>query len=56
MAGKYETGIPASFEEGDWDGDGFFNSADFVTAFSFNPSHYEGGAAALIADWNDITQ
>ena len=35
-AGKYEDGIPdnASFEEGDWDGDGDFTSADIVFAFT----------------------
>lgn len=29
-AGKYETGQSATFEEGDWDGDGRFTSADIV--------------------------
>jgi len=30
---KYESGLPATWEEGDWNGDGLFNSSDFVSAF-----------------------
>jgi hypothetical protein len=33
VAGKYETGNPATWEEGDWNGDKVFNSTDFVNAF-----------------------
>ena len=32
-AGKFEVDADALWEEGDWNGDGRFNSADFVTAF-----------------------
>ncbi|MCA9218455.1 MAG: hypothetical protein KDB27_35545 [Planctomycetales bacterium] len=41
---KYETGQPATWEEGDWNGDGLFSSSDFVTAFG--GGGYEGGARA----------
>ena len=36
QAGKYEDGIPqnASWEEGDWNGDGDFDSLDMVFAFA----------------------
>ena len=33
-AGKYGTGQPASWSEGDWDGSGEFNSGDLVAAFT----------------------
>ena len=33
-AAKYETGQPANWSEGDWNGDGEFSSSDFVAAFS----------------------
>ena len=33
-AAKYETGEAATWAEGDWNGDGAFNSSDFVAAFS----------------------
>ena len=33
VAGFYETGLPATFEQGDWNGDGVFSSSDLVTAF-----------------------
>lgn len=56
VAGKYETGQPATFNEGDWNGDGFFTSQDFVRAFQFDPPHYENGAAAMMADWNEINE
>ncbi len=34
--GLYESGVDgdASWEDGDWNGDGNFSSSDFVTAFS----------------------
>lgn len=34
QAGKYETGDDATFAEGDWNGDGIFNSLDFDKAFA----------------------
>lgn len=39
--GKYETGDPATWAEGDWDGDQLFTTGDFVTAFQ--GSGYEQG-------------
>ncbi len=33
VIGKYETGRPAVWHEGDWNGDGFFSTDDFVEAF-----------------------
>lgn len=33
MAGLYETGQPATFDDGDWNGDGIFDTSDLVTAF-----------------------
>ena len=38
QAGEYEDGIPknSTFEEGDWNGDGDFTTADLVWAFKFN--------------------
>ena len=32
-AGEYETQQTAGWSEGDWNGDGIFNSSDMVTAF-----------------------
>ena len=32
--GKYETGQPAGWEDGDWDGDMVFGSSDMVAAFA----------------------
>ena len=40
-AAKYESGLPATWEEGDWNGDGVFSSSDFVIAFS--GAGYENG-------------
>ena len=40
-AGKYETGQPALWGEGDWDGDQRFDSSDFVVAFT--DGGYENG-------------
>ena len=34
VAGKYETSEAASWDEGDWDGDGVFSTNDFVSAFT----------------------
>ncbi|MCA9217845.1 MAG: PEP-CTERM sorting domain-containing protein [Planctomycetales bacterium] len=39
--GKYESGQPAGWAEGDWDGDNLFNSSDFVRAFA--DAGYEQG-------------
>ena len=33
-AGKFESGEPATFEEGDWDGDGFFAFDDMLVALA----------------------
>ena len=33
-AAKYETGEAAGWGQGDWNGDGTFNSSDFVAVFS----------------------
>ena len=33
QAGKYETTKSAGWSDGDWDGDGRFDSADFAIAF-----------------------
>ena len=35
QTGKYEdnTALPATFDEGDWNGDGEFDSSDLVAAF-----------------------
>ena len=34
IAGKYESDQAATWAEGDWNGDGVFNSGDFVVAFT----------------------
>jgi len=34
-SGLYETGRPASWPDGDWTGDGLFNSSDMVAAFIY---------------------
>ncbi len=44
--GKYETGQPATWAEGDWDGDQLFTTRDFVTAFQgagYEQGPREGG-------------
>ncbi len=38
-AALYETGLPATWEQGDWNGDGMFDSADLV--FAFEDGGYE---------------
>lgn len=43
QAGKYEQGSAAIWEEGDWNGDGLFDSSDLVAAF--RGGHYVGEAA-----------
>lgn len=45
--GIYETGGLASWSSGDWNGDGYFNSADFVLAFE--DGGYEQGPRAVAA-------
>ena len=42
VAGKYETGAAANWDEGDWNADLLFDSGDFVVAFV--DGGYEGGA------------
>jgi hypothetical protein len=41
--GKYDDGIPgnSTFAEGDWNGDGVFDSSDLVLVFQLGT--YEGG-------------
>ena len=56
-AGKYEDGIPnnATFDEGDWNQGGDFDSSDMVLAFQ--AGHYErelqptGSEVAAAVDW-----
>ena len=43
-ARKYETGLPARWDQGDWNGDGFFTSADIILALA--TGHYEQGPYA----------
>ena len=45
--GKYETGVKASWSEGDWNADGVFDSGDFVRAFV--DSGYEVGRRPALA-------
>jgi hypothetical protein len=45
--GKYETGQPATWDQGDWTGNGVFDSGDFVTAFT--DGGYELGPRAAVA-------
>lgn len=45
-AAKYETGQPATWDEGDWNGDKVFTSGDFVSAFAsggYESGQREGG-------------
>ena len=42
QAGKYETANPATWVQGDWDGNKLFQSGDFVAAFA--DGGYEAGA------------
>ena len=46
-AGKYETGDPAGWADGDFDGNMLFDSADFVA--SFIDGGYEAGPVAAVA-------
>jgi hypothetical protein len=46
-AGKFETGSPATWSEGDWTGDKVFNSSDFVEAFQ--GGGYEIGPRGAVA-------
>lgn len=47
QAGKFETGAPASWDEGDWTGDLRFNSSDFVAAFQ--DGGFEAGPRGAVA-------
>jgi hypothetical protein len=53
QAGKYEDGIEdnASFEEGDWDGDGDFTSHDLVFAFQWETFEQAALASADARRW-----
>ena len=45
QGGLFETDSAAGWEQGDWDGDGLFNSSDFVAAFQ--DGGYETGPRAV---------
>ena len=47
ILGRYETQQAAGWSEGDWNGDGLFDSADFVTAFQ--DGGYEQGPRTNVA-------
>ena len=47
VAGLYETGSPASWNQGDWNGDGIFDTSDFVGAFV--SGGYEAGPRPAVA-------
>ena len=47
QAESFETGEPATWGTGDWNGDGAFDSSDFVTAFI--AGGYEQGQRAAVA-------
>ena len=57
QAGEYEDDIPgnSTWEEGDWDGNGDFDSADFVMAFQTGlyevKSQAAGNSLAAAVDW-----
>jgi len=46
--GKYESGLPASWAEGDWTGNGAFDTQDFVAAF-VDGGYEAGPRTALVA-------
>jgi hypothetical protein len=46
-AGKFETLSPATWQEGDWNGDKLFSSSDFVAAFT--DGGFEKGPRAAVA-------
>jgi len=48
-AGKYMTGQPATWAEGDWTGDGLFDQRDIVAALR-SDSYVQGAVAVLSAD------
>lgn len=48
--GKYETGLPALWEEGDWNGDGQFSSADLLRAFQLGGYESPAARPASLAD------
>lgn len=45
QSAKYLNGEPATFQEGDWTGDGVFDQADIVTALQTG-NHIQGPYAA----------
>jgi hypothetical protein len=47
QSGKFETGTPATWEEGDWDGDLRFATSDFVAAFQ--DGGFEQGPVAAVS-------
>jgi hypothetical protein len=47
VPGKFETGQPATWGQGDWNGDSVFNSSDFVAAFQ--DGGYELGPRAAVS-------
>ena len=49
QAGKYETGLAATWSEGDWNCDGLFDSGDLVTAFQ-DGGYEQGPLPAVAAD------
>lgn len=55
QAGEYEDTIPgnSTWAEGDWNGDGDFNTSDIIKAFQCGS--YVNGAAAMEADWEEIS-
>ena len=56
--GKYLTGQPATFEEGDWNGDGVFDQKDLVSALqagSYLRNQHAGlGLSASSAPWRAV--
>ena len=56
VAGEYEDGVPgnSTFQEGDWNGDGEFDSQDLVLAFQMGLYELEPVAVELqsaVVDW-----
>jgi hypothetical protein len=47
VGGKYETGLEASWEEGDWDWSGTFQSGDFTYALTFGSYETQAATAAV---------
>ena len=49
QAGRYLTGQPATWRQGDWNGDGVFDPLDIVLAQQTSPPHYLQGPFAALA-------